>query len=145
MSGPIVMRPKSMATVVPVFCIPGMATSMPRLSTVISASVRSGSISEIEPMNVVLPTAKPPATTIFIDTGMAAGRRCAVRSKSAESIEQPLEECDIRRRVGRSGRAHQQRARRLEIADEHPDDADGKRHASGELGDRDGLLGQLDD
>ena len=40
---------------------------MPRLSTVISASVRSGSISEIAPTNVVLPTAKPPATTIFID------------------------------------------------------------------------------
>jgi hypothetical protein len=72
MSGPSVIRPKSIATVVP--DLPTWPDrSTPRLSTVISASVRSGSISEIEPTNVVLPTAKPPATTIFIATG-AAGR-----------------------------------------------------------------------
>ena len=34
-----------------------------------SASVINGSISEIVPTSVVLPTAYPPATTIFIDTG----------------------------------------------------------------------------
>jgi len=31
------------------------------------ASVRSGSISETDPTKVVLPTPKPPATTIFVE------------------------------------------------------------------------------
>ena len=57
MSVPRVSRPKSIATVVPVFWLPSPAKSMPRLSTVMSASVMSGSISEIVPTKVVLPTA----------------------------------------------------------------------------------------
>ena len=50
MSGPSVIRPKSMATVVPVFVVTSPGKSTPRLSTVMSASVVSGSISEIEPL-----------------------------------------------------------------------------------------------
>src|SRR2546428_13827011 len=69
MSGPRVSRPKSIATVVPVLALAAPAKSMPRLSTVMSASVINGSISEMVPTSVVLPTAYPPATTIFIDTG----------------------------------------------------------------------------
>ncbi|GIJ21750.1 hypothetical protein Vlu01_23740 [Micromonospora lutea] len=41
---------------------------------VISASVVSGAISEIEPTVVVLPTPKPPATRIF--TGIGGFVRC---------------------------------------------------------------------
>ena len=74
MSAATVMRPKSIATVVP--SLPTSPEwSMPRLSTVISASVRSGSISEIDPTNVVFPTAKPPATTIFIGIGAMVALR----------------------------------------------------------------------
>ena len=59
------MRPKSIATVVVVFVVTSPALSTPMLCDVIAASVVSGVISEIEPTKVVLPTANPPAMTIF--------------------------------------------------------------------------------
>ncbi len=40
---------------------------MPSEAAVITASVVSGAISETAPTKVVLPTPKPPATTIFTD------------------------------------------------------------------------------
>src|SRR6478735_6995942 len=91
------MRPKSMATVVdvlPVLVPP--VSSIPSATLVMAASVVSGSISEIEPTKVVLPTAKPPATTIF--TGRGAGPPPAVsavdRSEGLETIEHPFEEAE---------------------------------------------------
>src|SRR6478735_9146022 len=64
------MRPKSIATVVVVLrSDTPPASSTPTECSVIAASVLSGSTSEIEPMNVVLPTAKPPATTILTTVG----------------------------------------------------------------------------
>ncbi len=79
------MRPKSMATVVVVLrSLTPPASSTPRLCSVIAASVDSGSMSEIDPMKVVLPTAKPPATTILTTVGAttgAAGAGGAARSE----------------------------------------------------------------
>ena len=46
---------------------------MPALASVITASVVSGRISDTAPTKVVLPTPKPPATTIFVD--VSAGLR----------------------------------------------------------------------
>ena len=66
------MRPKSIATVVMVFVATFAVSSTPRLSVVIAASVVSGAISEIDPTKVVLPTPKPPATTILTGTGPLA-------------------------------------------------------------------------
>jgi hypothetical protein len=62
-----VSRPKSIATVVANF--PGTASvrSTPMAAAVITASVRSGSISETAPTNVVLPAPNPPATTILAE------------------------------------------------------------------------------
>src|SRR5438105_5905573 len=66
----MVTQPKSMATVVVSFAVdPGSST--PTETAVISASVVSGAISEMAPTVVVLPTPKPPATTIFTGTGGA--------------------------------------------------------------------------
>src|ERR671910_498273 len=62
-----VMRPKSMATVVVVLPWMWRVSSMPVDALVIAASVRSGSISEIAPTKVVLPTPKPPAMTNLTD------------------------------------------------------------------------------
>ncbi len=62
-----VIRPKSMATVVVVLSPVWVRSSMPAEADVITASVRSGLISETAPTNVVLPTPKPPATTIFAE------------------------------------------------------------------------------
>ena len=57
--------PKSMATVVSVLVPSGYNSSIPALASVIIASLRKGSISDMAPTNVVLPTPKPPATTIL--------------------------------------------------------------------------------
>jgi hypothetical protein len=74
-----------MATVVVVLrSVTPPASSTPTECSVMAASVFSGSTSEIDPMNVVLPTAKPPATTILTTVGAvrsaagcAPGAACA--------------------------------------------------------------------
>ncbi len=63
------MRPKSIATVVVVLLVAEPASSTSIDTLVMAASVWSGWISEIDVTNVVLPTAKPPATTIFTGSG----------------------------------------------------------------------------
>src|SRR3954451_11096183 len=74
--GSIVTQPKSIAIVVVVLpdAVPGSSTPMP--AVVISASVVSGAISEMARTVVVLPTPKPPATTILTGTGGACATRC---------------------------------------------------------------------
>src|SRR5437764_13644540 len=67
----MVTQPKSMATVVEVFPPYGSTGSTPTPAIVMSASVVNGAISEMAPTVVVLPTPKPPATTIFTGTGGA--------------------------------------------------------------------------
>jgi hypothetical protein len=61
------MRPKSIATVVEVLDCTLEMLSTPSDTLVTRASVRSGSISETAPTSVVLPTPKPPATTILVE------------------------------------------------------------------------------
>src|SRR3954471_3269464 len=90
MSGPRVRRPKSIATVVPVFWLPSPAKSMPTLSTVMSASVMSGSISEIGPTNGGLPTPWAPATTIFIDTGRPVCALVAPNGPGTVAVGSPV-------------------------------------------------------
>src|SRR4029453_10990235 len=89
-SSAMVMRPKSMATVV--VSLPGTldASSTPAPADVMTASVVSGSISETAPTSVVLPTPKPPATTIFAE-GISLG--CApARSELAKSTQHPFQQ-----------------------------------------------------
>jgi hypothetical protein len=64
-----VIRPKSMATVVVVLSGSLDRSSMPTLAEVMTASVVRGVISETAPTRVVLPTPKPPATTILTACG----------------------------------------------------------------------------
>src|SRR6478735_8815548 len=91
-----------MATVVDDFCVAAPASSTPSDTFVIAASVVSGSISEIDPTNVVLPTAKPPATTILTGTGTFRSDDAVAplapegRSESLESIQHPFKEIDVR-------------------------------------------------
>src|SRR4051795_2211119 len=81
----MVTHPKSIATVVVLFPLAGCTSSTPTEAVVISASVVSGAISEIAPTVVVLPTAKPPATTIFTGTGgLAPVRPLAERTESTD-------------------------------------------------------------
>src|SRR5262249_22404529 len=67
--GSMVMQPKSIATVVVVLRGVWVRSSTPAATSVMAASVVSGSISEIEPTAVGLPTPKPPAITILTGSG----------------------------------------------------------------------------
>src|SRR5690242_20267739 len=85
-----VIRPKSMATVVVVLSPVWVRSSMPAEADVMTDSVRSGLISETAPTNVVLPTPKPPATTIFAEVVARPA------SELAKSTEHPFEQRHIR-------------------------------------------------
>src|SRR4051794_27306160 len=85
-SSSIEMRPKSMATVVVVLFGVAVRSSTPTDADVITASVRSGTISETAPTKVVFPAPNPPDTTIFVDR---EGRR----SEPLKATEHPPQEC----------------------------------------------------
>src|SRR3990170_2044543 len=77
-----------MATVVSVLLPSRNSSSTPELASVMIASLRSGSISEMAPTKVVFPTPKPPATTIF--TGVSP-----VRSEGIEAIQHLVEQIGV--------------------------------------------------
>src|SRR5437879_11891394 len=90
------MRPKSIATVVADFMPTSLRSSIPTDAVVIAASVVSGVISDTAPTNVVLPTPKPPATTIFSGISDPAGMSTPTRaSAGAQSTEQPLQDLSV--------------------------------------------------
>src|SRR6266542_4985430 len=65
----MVIRPKSIATLVAVLAGTAAVSSTARLAAVITTSVVTGSISDTAPTRVVLPTPNPPAMTIFTAAG----------------------------------------------------------------------------
>src|SRR5690349_25083228 len=89
-----------MATVVVVLSVVLPGTSMPAAASVISASVVSGMISEIAPTAVVLPTPKPPATTIFTGIGGLGAGAVAVDAASGERTKSIDHSQDCFRVVG---------------------------------------------
>src|SRR5437879_13877708 len=80
-----------MATVVVVLSPVCVRSSMPAEADVMTASVRSGLISETAPTNVVLPTPKPPATTIFAEVVEREGPPLEL----TKSTEHPFEQCRV--------------------------------------------------
>ena len=85
------IRPKSIATVVVVLPVTCERSSIPSEAEVITASVVSGSISLTAVTNVVLPTPKPPATTILTGNGGATvATGGGTNSECAETIEHLL-------------------------------------------------------
>src|SRR6185437_3371416 len=91
-----VMRPKSIATVVVVLSWTWLRSSIPAEAEVITASVRSGLISDTAPTNVVLPTPNPPATTIFAEVVARVGPL-----ELPKSTEHPFKQCHVRLAAGR--------------------------------------------
>src|SRR4051812_7146852 len=158
------IRPKSMATVVEVLrSVTPPASSTPTLCSVIAASVESGSMSEMAPMKVVLPTAKPPATTIFTVTGAtgatgaaspngACGACCAEGAATSErgnAIENTLQDLELARsgclRL-RGPRMDDHQPVVGQVADEDAHYPEGQRQMSRELGDgQDLCAGELED
>jgi hypothetical protein len=61
-----------------------------------TASVVSGVISDTDPTKVVLPTPKPPATTIFTDVIAASAASLAASLELAKSTEYPFKQVKVR-------------------------------------------------
>src|ERR1700731_4678110 len=93
-----VIRPKSMATVVVFLSGTWERSSTSVEATVMTASVVSGVISDTEPTKVVLPTPKPPATTIFTEVIAEASPPPCGRATLdlTESTKHPFKQMKVR-------------------------------------------------
>src|SRR3954452_1837640 len=142
------MRPKSIATVVVVLrSDTPPASSTPTECSVIAASVLRGSMSEMEPMKVVLPTAKPPATTILTTVGatlpaVPAGAATAA-SEGGNAIENTLQHAEGQGRgltgvdLDRLRGVHTHDMLFGQVGHEDPNDAQRQVEQGRQLGDRD--------
>src|SRR5690242_17522997 len=138
-----VMRPKSMATVVVVLSGACVRSSMPADAEVITASVRSGLISETAPTNVVLPTPKPPATTIFAEVVARAGPL-----ELPKSTEHPFKQCHIwltARGLVAAGLVDRDQPGLGQVRDQDADDAERDGQQRGDLRHRPDLPAQQAD
>src|SRR3954471_12969577 len=157
------MRPKSIATVVVVLrSETPPASSTPTECSVIAASVERGSMSEMEPMKVVLPTAKPPATTILTTVGavsepgaerpsatsVAVGAEPGATSERGNAIEHTLQNTEAGRQAGLTvGDAVDTDFSLIrQVAHDDANDPDGELDVRRELGDGQELdCGQIED
>src|SRR4051794_29182498 len=134
----MLIRPKSMATVVVI--LPGTCrlSSTPTPAEVMIASVVSGVISETDPTSVVLPTPKPPAMTIFADVTRPAAGRCDM-SEPAKSTQHPFQQFRAYR-VGfiiqRSGLVHRDQAVGGHVGDDDSRHTERQLHACGDFSER---------
>src|SRR6478609_8749715 len=123
----MVIRPKSIATVLVVLrsTPPRSSTSVP--AAVNCSSVRRGLISLTAPTRVVLPTPKPPATRIF--------RARSVLSEGAKPMDDLLEDVFVREEGGRDGSADPDVLGVQQVTEQHPDHAERQVEVGGDLGD----------
>src|SRR5574341_368144 len=142
-----VMRPKSIATVVVVFCDTPVRSSTSTDSTLRFSSVVTGGISDNDPTKVVLPTPKPPATSTLREISCSSARRSRRVSAGAKSIDQPPEDRLAGPAVvGRAvGRVHPEVAGAGQVADQYPGDGDGDPQPDPDLGDAHRLPAHGDD
>src|ERR1700761_4047481 len=112
-------RPKSIATVVVTFSGVAARSSVPWLASVIRASVVTGSISEMDRTNVVLPAPNPPAMTILVE--MAVGDSSV--PDGLERTKNPFQQHVFRHTSVRGGGMNSELAVIGEIADQDPDHA----------------------
>src|SRR3954465_13609444 len=131
----MLMRPKSMATVVVI--LPGTCrlSSTPTPAEVMIASVVSGVISETDPTSAVLPTPNPPAMTIFADVTRPEAGRCDM-SEPAKSTQHPFQQFRAYRVgliVQRSGLVHRDQAIGGHVRDDHPSHTERQLHACSDL------------
>src|SRR5690606_3220044 len=133
----MVSRPKSMATVVVVLPWTPLRSSTASAARVIVSSVDSGSISEIEPMNVVLPTAKGPTTRIFTAVWVAPPRTEACSPKlGAETIEHLLQDLPVGEACPRHRRSGDEVAALRQGGQQDPHDPQRQPGVPGQLGHR---------
>src|SRR6202453_831021 len=128
-----VIRPKSIATVVVFLSGTWDRSSTSVEATVMTASVVSGVISDTEPTNVVLPTPKPPATTIFTDV-MAGSATSETALALAKSTEHHFHQLDIRGALSVVGLVNPYFAFRCHVSDQDPRHAQRHLQYRGDLG-----------
>src|SRR5437868_5300397 len=128
--------PKSMATVVVVLSGVIPRSSMSLEASVITASVVSGKISETAPTKVVLPTPKPPATTIFVEVSPL---------EPAKSTEYPFQQVDVGHARVQLRLVHPDEPLRRHVRDQHPDHAERDAEQRGDLRDRAHVPAELAD
>src|SRR4051812_16563719 len=134
----MLIRPKSMATVVVI--LPGTCrlSSTPTPAEVMIASVVNGVISETDPTSVVLPTPKPPAMTIFADVTRPAARRREL-SEPAKSTQHPLQQFRAHR-IGfvlqRCRLVARDQAVGGHVGDDDASHSERQLHSCGDLGER---------
>src|SRR5688572_25541291 len=134
----MVIRPKSMATVVVVFVATPVVSSVSIPAVVRTSSVRNGLISLTAPTMVVLPAPKPPATRILSACGGAASER-------TESMDNRLQSLDIGKFFCVGWVVSGDLAIGEQVAEQHPHHPEGEVDASGHLGHRFRFLGQSKD
>src|SRR5450759_1577981 len=115
-----------MATVVVVSSATCDRSSTPTLADVITASVVSGVISDTDPTKVVLPTPKPPATTILTDVMAVSPALPGAGLELAKSTEHPFEQVKIRTAVRMVDLMHPDQPLHRHSSDKHTHHA--KRH-----------------
>src|SRR5918992_3403410 len=133
----MVAQPKSIATVVVVLPVAWPGSSTPTPAEVMTASVVSGEISLIAPTVVVLPTPKPPATTILTGIGGACS---GDRTKSTDHSQDGVG-------VGTRGlpRVDVEVAGGPQVADQDAGHAQVQPGLRRDLGERDGLRAERHD
>src|SRR5580692_304208 len=111
-----------MATVVVVLSGTWDRSSRSVLAAVITASVVSGVISETEPTKVVLPTPKPPATTILTDVIAEASPPPCGRATLdlTESTKHPFEQVKVGAALGIVTLVNAHEAVRAHVGDKDP-------------------------
>src|SRR5579875_1748579 len=109
-----------MATVVVVLSGTWERSSTWSLAEVITASVVSGVISETDPTKVVLPTPKPPATTILTEAIADSGPSFRPALELAKSTKHPFEQVEIRPSLGVVDLMDPDQAVHRHIGDENP-------------------------
>src|SRR5215467_13378450 len=131
-----VTRPKSIATVVVVLSGVCDRSSTPVLAAVITASVVSGVISETDPTKVVLPTPKPPATTILTEVIAASPALPRRGLELAKSTEHPFEQVKVRASLRVIELMNPDQPLHRHVGDENPGHAQGHPEHGGYLGHR---------
>src|SRR5580698_9621815 len=141
------MRPKSIATVVVFLSGTCDRSSTSVDATVMTASVVSGVISDTEPTKVVLPTPKPPATTIFTEVIADASPPPCGRATLdlTESTKHPFEQVKVGTALGVVTLVNADEAICAHVRDQNPRNAERHPQHRGDLGDGPPVKAELQD
>src|ERR1700743_257583 len=143
-------RPKSMATVVVVLLGVAERSSWPMLASVMTASGARGTTSATDPPSVVLPTPKPPATTIFAEVVALrpAGGGCGTprELEPPKTTEHPFQEVHGRPVThDHPTGVDDDQTHAGHVTNQYPHHTEWQPGRGGPLGDRPGVHAQLAD